>query len=262
MERIIDVKDLSFGYNERLIFSGVNFSIDRGDFAGIIGPNGSGKSTLIKLILGLLRPSGGSISLFGVSAQRFREWPKIGYVAQKNQLHTGFPASVYEVVSANLYSETGPLHMLSKRQKERVDDVLKTVGLLERKNTPISSLSGGQQQRVHLARVLVNDPEILLMDEPSSGMDTAAENSMYELLHKLNEQRNISIVMVTHDITAVTAHASRLLCMGGNTLCEHDMSEALDSEFLSRLYGHNVHVHVHNHSHERPHDKRREKSHV
>ncbi len=262
MDRIVDVKNLSFGYDDRLVFGDVNLEIGRGDFAGIIGPNGSGKSTLLKLILGLLRPSGGSITLFGVSAQRFREWPKIGYVAQKNQLHTGFPASVFEVVSANLYSETGFLHILSKRQKEKTEEVLKTVGLFERKNTPVSNLSGGQQQRVHLARVLVNDPEILLMDEPSSGMDTAAENSMYELLHKLNEQKNISIVMVTHDITAVTAHASRLFCMGDNTLCEHDMSEALDSEFLSRLYGHSVHVHVHSRGNGQPKAPQKEKDHV
>ncbi len=262
MKRIIDVKNLSFGYDDRLIFSGVNFDINRGDFAGIIGPNGSGKSTLLKLILGLLRPAGGSIELFGVSAQQFREWPKIGYVAQKNQLHTGFPASVFEVVSANLYSETGLLHMLSKQQKEKVDEALGIVGLLGRKTAPVSSLSGGQQQRVHLARVLVNGPEILLMDEPSSGMDTAAENSMYELLHKLNNEGKISIIMVTHDITAVTAHAGRLFCMGENTLCEHDMAEALDSDFLSRLYGHSVHVHVHSHGHEQPKVPRKEKNHV
>lgn len=256
MDKIIDVKNLSFGYNERHILSNVSLDINRGDFAGIIGPNGSGKSTLLKLILGLLRPTGGSITLFGAPAQRFREWPRIGYVAQKNQLHTGFPASVYEVVSANLYSRTGFLHMLSKQQKESVDEALKTVGLLDRKRKPVSNLSGGQQQRVHLARVLVNDPEILLMDEPAAGMDTAAENSMYELLHKLNKERNISIVMVTHDITAVTVNASRLFCISDGTLCEHDMSEALDSEFLSRLYGHSVHVHVHNHA------PQKEESHV
>lgn len=245
MNNIIEVRNLNFNYNDRPVLHDVNFDISRGDFTGIIGSNGSGKSTLLKLVLGLLRPSGGSITLFGVPVQRFRDWPKIGYVAQKNQLQSGFPASVYEVVSANLYAQTGLLHMLSKQQKQKVADVLNTVGLLGRKWTPVSNLSGGQQQRVHLARVLVNDPEILLMDEPAAGMDSAAENSMYELLHTLNKDKNISIIMVTHDITAVTAHASRLFCMGDMTLREHEISDAMDSAFLSKLYGHNVHVHVH-----------------
>jgi zinc transport system ATP-binding protein len=245
MQNIIEVKNLMFGYESREILNGVDFKLSPGDFAGIIGPNGSGKSTFLKLLLGILRPTGGSIDLLGIPVRQFRDWPKIGYVSQKNQFHTGFPASVYEVVAANLYSSTGLMHMLSKQQKDKVYGALATVGLSDRAASPIGSLSGGQQQRVHLARVLVNDPGVLLLDEPSSGMDTASENSMYELLHKLNKDSNISIVMVTHDITAVTSHTDRLFCMGDGLMTEHDVSSGLSSEFLSSLYGHSVHVHVH-----------------
>ena len=245
MEKIIDVTDLTFGYDERPILKKINFDLNRGDFTGIIGPNGSGKSTFLKLLLGLLRPSGGSIYLFGMPIQDFRQWPNIGYVAQGNKLQNGVPASVYEAISANLYSQTGFLHMLSKQQKEKVQEVLKTVGLSDTIRSPVGNLSGGQQQRVHIARVLVNDPEVLLMDEPASGMDTSSENAMYELLHTLNKEKNISIVMVTHDLTAVTAHADRLFCMGIGNMIEHNVSDGLDAEFLSELYGHNVHVHVH-----------------
>lgn len=249
MQNIIEVKNLSFGYDARSILKGIDFSLGRGDFAGIIGPNGSGKSTFLKLLLGLLRPTGGSISLFGLPSTKFRDWPKIGYLAQKNQFHTGFPASVYEVVAANLYSQTGIMHTLSRQQKESVRSALSIVGLLGLERSPISNLSGGQQQRVHLARVLVNDPEILLLDEPSSGMDTASENTMYELLHKLNKEKNISIIMVTHDITAVTVHAGRMLCMGDGHMTEHDVSAGVSDDFLSGLYGHGVHVHVHSGAH-------------
>jgi zinc transport system ATP-binding protein len=249
MQNIIEVKNLSFGYDAREILSGIDFTLAQGDFAGIIGPNGSGKSTFLKLLLGLLRPTGGSISLFGVPSHKFRDWPKIGYLAQKNQFHTGFPASVYEVVASSLYSQTGVMHTLSRQQKERVRSALSIVGLLSMERSPISHLSGGQQQRMHLARVLVNNPEILLLDEPSSGMDTASENAMYELLHTLNKEKNISIVMVTHDITAVTAHAGRMLCMSDGRMTEHDVSAGVSDDFLSSLYGHSVHAHVHSDEH-------------
>lgn len=249
MENIIEVRNLKFNYDTREILKGIDFDLRRGDFAGVIGPNGSGKSTFLKLLLGILRPTGGSISLLGVPTHKFRDWPKIGYVSQKNQFHTGFPASVYEVVAANLYSSTGALHTLSAQQKVKVYDALATVNLSDRAKTPISDLSGGQQQRVHLARVLVNSPEALLLDEPSSGMDTAAENTMYDLLHTLNKEKGISIIMVTHDITAVTVHAGRLLCMGDGVMTEHDVTQGLTNEFLSSLYGHSVHVHVHSGAH-------------
>lgn len=253
MQNIIEVKNLTFGYDAQEILKGLDFNIRRGDFAGVIGPNGSGKSTLLKLLLGILRPTGGSVKLLGVPVQKFRDWPKIGYVSQRNAFHTGFPASVYEIIAANLYAATGPLHIPSKQQKESVYDVLDTVGMKQLARSPVSNLSGGQQQRVHLARVLINDPEVLLLDEPSSGMDTASENSMYELLHTLNKEKNISVVMVTHDITAVTAHAGRLLCMGDGRMTEHEVSDCLSAEYLSGLYGHSVHVHVHDDTHNDTH---------
>lgn len=249
MEKIIEAHSVSFGYDVQPILKNIDFDLKRGDFTGIIGPNGSGKSTFIKLLLGLLRPSSGELKLFGTPINDFKNWPKIGYVSQKNQLQVGVPASVYEVISANLYAQTGFLHLLSKEQKLKVVKALEIVGLADRIKSTVGSLSGGQQQRVHLARVLVNDPEILLMDEPASGMDTASENAMYELLHKLNDEKGIAIVMVTHDITAVTSHVNRLFCMGSGNMIEHDVSEELDAEFLTGLYGHNVHMHVHSETH-------------
>ncbi len=245
MEKIIDVSGLTFYYEAHPVFENISFNLNRGDFTGIIGPNGSGKSTFLKLLLSLIRPVGGSIYLFGKEISQFRQWPRIGYIAQNNPFNNGFPASVFEVVAANLYARTGFLHIPSAKQKKDVYKALELAGMQDSIHTPIGSLSGGQQQRVYLARVLVNDPEILLLDEPASGMDTKSESGMYELLHKLNQDHHISIVMVTHDLSAVTKHANRLFCMGEQGMIEHDLSEGLNEKFVSRLYGRDVHIHVH-----------------
>jgi zinc transport system ATP-binding protein len=245
MENVIEVSGLCFGYDVNPVLKNINFSVEKGDFAGIIGPNGSGKSTLLKLLLKLMKPSAGGIRLFGREISDFKQWHKIGYIAQRNVFHSGFPASVYEVVSANLYEKTGLLHIPSKVQRQTVKKALETVGMEHAERELIGNLSGGQQQRVYLARVLVTEPEILLLDEPSSGMDTKSEASMYELLRRLNREERLTIVMVTHDVSAVTAYAGRLFCMGDEGLVEHDVREGLTSGFLTELYGRDVHMHAH-----------------
>jgi zinc transport system ATP-binding protein len=245
MEALIDVSGLRFGYDTAIILNNIDFRLNRGDFAGIIGPNGSGKSTFLKLLLKLMEPVGGNIRLFGVPISDFRQWSKIGYIAQKSQIHNGLPASVFEVVAANLYAQTGFMHWLSARHKEKVYEALKRVDMREFARAPVGTLSGGQLQRVYLAQVLINDPGILLLDEPAAGMDAQSENNMYELLHRLNKDDGVSIVMVTHDLTAVTSHVNRLYCMGDGMMTEHGIADLLDKGFISGLYGRDVHLHIH-----------------
>lgn len=245
METLIKAMGITFGYNTAAILNNVNFELNRGDFAAIIGPNGSGKSTFLKLLLKLIGPYKGSVSLYGVPINDFKQWSKIGYIAQKKQIHSGLPASVYEVVAANLYAQTSFLHWLSGKQNQKVYDALRMVDMQAFLKTPIHTLSGGQLQRVYLAQVLVNDPEILLLDEPAAGMDFSSENNMYELLHKLNKEYSVSIVMVTHDLTAVSDHVNRLYCMGDGTMTEHKMAELMDTGLIANLYGRNVHLHMH-----------------
>lgn len=248
MANLIEVKNLNFGYNESLILKDINFSIERGDFVGIIGSNGSGKSTLIKTMVKILTPRSGEIEMFGENINNLKTWEKVGYISQKaNAFNGGFPATVEEVVLANLYTRIGLFKLPRKQHKEKVYAALEQVGMQDFRKSLIGNLSGGQQQRVFLARVLVGDPELLLLDEPTVGIDLKAEDALYCLLARINKELGLTVVMVTHDIGAITVHANRLICLGENGLIEHNPKEGMTKEFVSEFYGYDVNLHVHAH---------------
>ena len=246
MDKLMEVNNLNFGYNEQLILRDISFSVNKGDFLGIIGANGSGKSTIIKLLLKILIPINGDISLLGENINSFKLWNKIGYVSQKaNSFNGSFPATVEEVVQANLYSSIGLFKFPNKPHKEKVHNVLVKVGMQDYGKRLIGNLSGGQQQRVFIARSLVSEPEILLLDEPTVGIDAKSEEAVYCLLARLNKSLGLTIVMVTHDIGAITVHANRLICLGENGLFEHNPIDGLTKEFVTEIYGYGVNLHVH-----------------
>lgn len=249
MEKVIDVKNLSFGYANDLILHNISFSINKGDFVGVIGPNGSGKSTLIKLLLKILSVQKGEINILGENIEDFKRWDKISYISQKaNTINTNFPATVEEVVGANLYSKVGLFKRLNRNHKQQIYNVLETVGMIDYKDRLIGNLSGGQQQRVFIARAIVNQPEIMFLDEPTVGVDVKSEEAVYCLLAKLNEEMGITIVIVTHDIGAITVHANKLACLGNNMLTIHDPRTEKSQDFIKELYGYEVSLHVHKHS--------------
>lgn len=221
MSNIIDVKDVSFGYGRELIFSKIEFLIEKGDFVAIIGSNGTGKSTLLNLLLGELSPCSGSISLFDQDIQKFNKWSKIGYIPQAGLLtKSNFPATAEEIVQANLFSQIGLLKFPKKEHRDKTQKALEAVGMSSYSKRLIGELSGGQQQRVLLARVLVNEPEVMLLDEPTNGVDAPSVRSMYELLQGLNREKGLTIVMVTHDISKATKYVSRILCLEEGSLIE------------------------------------------
>lgn len=237
MSDIIEVKNLSFNYGNNLIFSNIDFSIHQGDFTAIIGSNGAGKSTLMKLLLGELVSPTGSIRLFAQDIRQFRGWPKIGYVPQTGlQSLSNFPATASEIVKANLYSKIGAFRFPRKEHNEKTQQTLDLVGMGTYSKRLISELSGGQQQRVMLARVLVNDPDVMLLDEPSTGVDSQAVQALYQLLHKLNKEKGITIVMITHDVAKVSNYASRILCLEEGSLVELDKTQL--HEELSHKHKH------------------------
>lgn len=248
MSNIIDVNNISFGYGEKLILENVSFSIEKNDFLGIIGPNGSGKSTLVKLMLGMIEPVVGEIFIFGENIKKFSQWNRIGYVSQKaNSFNTSFPATVEEIVGANLYSKIGLFKRLGKQNKDEIEKALELVSMQDFRHKLIGNLSGGQQQRVFIARVLVSQPDIMFLDEPTVGIDAKSEDAVYCLLAKLNKELGITMVMVTHDISAITTHANKLACMGNKGLFIHDPKEQFTEDYLSDLYGYSVKLHVHKH---------------
>nr|WP_319487317.1 metal ABC transporter ATP-binding protein [uncultured Caproiciproducens sp.] len=223
---IITIKDLCFQYENISVLSHISLSVEHGDFVGIVGSNGAGKSTLLKLMLGLLKPNSGSIRLCGQEITQFKEFSKVGYVPQNSSsLAAGFPATVEEIVKANLFSQIGFLHFPTPKHTALVQLALETVGMQEYAKRMISELSGGQQQRVMLARVLVNSPQVLLLDEPTTGVDLNAAEALYTLLQQLNREKGITVVMVTHDIERISRLAKRVLRIDHNGILEekHDI---------------------------------------
>jgi len=211
---LIAVRNVSFGYDGGRVLLDISFSICRGDFLAIIGPNGSGKTTLIKIILGLLKPGQGEILLMGEPVSKFRNWQKIGYIPQKaTHIDPFFPASVREVVAMALLSNRKTLGLSRKQAETAIDDALRHVGMDAFKASPVGSLSGGQQQRVFIARALVTSPEVLFLDEPTTGVDAETQDRFYGMLDRLNKKEGMTIVLITHDIGIVNKHVTRVACL-------------------------------------------------
>ena len=221
MPAIIDAHDICFGYTGEQILDHVGFQVEKGDFVSIIGSNGSGKSTLLRLLLGELSPSRGSIRLFEEEIPHFKGWSRIGFVPQNGfRGNTGFPATVEEIVLLNLYSEVGLFRMPNKAHKEKAMHALRQVHMEAYAKRLFGELSGGQQQRVMLARVLVNNPELLILDEPTTGVDAKTVETLYTLLSRCNREQGVTVVMVTHDMGRACGYVSRVLCLEEGSLVE------------------------------------------
>lgn len=250
VDSVISIRDVSFSYDKKLILKNVNLDIKPGSFMGLLGPNGGGKTTLIKLILGLLKPDQGAIHLLDQPLHSFKDWNHIGFVSQKsNSFNKGFPATVFEVVSMGLTAKVGYLKFLTRKHKKRVVEAIEQVGLQDHIHSNIGNLSGGQQQRVFIARALVSDPELLILDEPTVGIDYKSVEQFYELLHQLNTKQKITLLLVTHDSGAITEFVTDVVCLN-QTLHFHgnpDEYTALSDKDLSRIYGHPVHIVTHDH---------------
>jgi zinc transport system ATP-binding protein len=237
---ILEVKNLSFAYSDMEVFENISFKIAEGDSLGIIGSNGTGKSTLIKLILGILPLRSGEIYLFGKSRKDFKDFAKIGYVSQKaNSFNSSFPATVNEVVSANLYSRKRK--RLSREDAQRVDYALREVGMQDYKDRLIGRLSGGQQQRVFIARMLVSEPELIFLDEPTVGVDAKTVDAITDIITRLN-QKGITVVMTNHDTPSLVEVSNKLLMLTGNAEAVlYDKAELSEKKLQSLCSGKDGH---------------------
>ncbi|MBO5436977.1 MAG: metal ABC transporter ATP-binding protein [Thermoguttaceae bacterium] len=217
---ILTVQDLTFAYRREMpILKSVTFSASEGDFAAVIGSNGAGKSTLMKLILNQLTPTSGEVCLFGENVRTFRNWPLLGYVPQGNSyLNSEFPASVEEVLLAHQFPQIGLFRRAKRQHRERVGEVLALVGMEDFRTARIGTLSGGQLQRVLIARALVNHPKLLILDEPTTGIDVQNAHALYELLARLNRELKLTILMVTHDLVHAVNYARTIFCIEDGNL--------------------------------------------
>lgn len=244
----IHIENVSYRYGAKIALERVSLKIEEGAFLGLVGPNGSGKSTLIKCILGLLKPQEGDIYLFGEPIEKFKDWDQIGFVSQKaNSFNSGFPATVFEVVSMGLFAKVGLFRFLRKQEKRKVYEAIEQVGMSDYIHQNIGELSGGQQQRVFIARALVSDPKLLILDEPTVGVDQKSVQAFYELLQMLNKEKKITLLLVTHDVKIMTEHVSAVACLNKHIHFHGNTSDFQQNHDISALYGLDVQLLTHHH---------------
>ncbi|CAM3587112.1 metal ABC transporter ATP-binding protein [Marinicrinis lubricantis] len=205
-EPVITIENVSFGYEDRQVIRDLNLNVLQRDFVGLIGTNGAGKTTLLKMIVGLLRPKQGTIRLFGTPIKQFKDWERIGYVPQKNSFNPLFPATVKEVVMSGLYNRKKLFRPIHKKDQKKCMDAMKALGVEHLADHKIGQLSGGQQQRVFLARALINNPELLILDEPTVGIDSETQQSFFYMIQHMHQHHNITFLMVSHDLDMMKAY--------------------------------------------------------
>jgi len=235
---VISIEGLSFAYQGSEVLRDITCAVKTGDYVGIVGPNGSGKSTLIRCILGLNRPVNGSISLFGVPQNSFQEWKRIGYLPQGLQLfNPNFPATVAEVVKLGLLSGKKAPKRFDHVDSAAVDRIMELMGIIAIKNKLIGELSGGLRQRALLARALVNDPELLILDEPTTALDPETRESFYQVIKDLNRTKNTTVLLVTHDTATVGLYASRLLYLDKRIIYYGSFEDFCTSLEMTEIFG-------------------------
>jgi len=238
---IVELSDVGVEYpNGVHALDGISLQIFERDLIGLMGPNGAGKSTLLSVILGLVHPTRGEVRLFGapISPANLR---RVGYVPQKAQAtDSNFPSTVFETVLMGRIPQAGVFHRLNQQDREHVDRVLHMLGIHDLKDRKIGQLSGGQSQRVFVAKALVSDPKLLILDEPTSGVDALSKSEFYTLLENFNRELGITIILSSHDIATITKLANRVACINTNLFFCGTTSEFSSSTVISRVYGYPV----------------------
>jgi zinc transport system ATP-binding protein len=248
-QHCIEVKGVSFAYGNELILEDISFTIPRGDYLGLIGPNGGGKTTLLKIILGLLKPATGSVKVFGQDVYQLKEErAHIGYVPQRSsQIDINFPATVQEIVTSGRTARLGIFGQLKQVDHEAIERALQITEMSKYRNTLINSLSGGQRQRVFIARALAGDPQVLILDEPTVGVDISSQEQFFAFLADLNHKYGLTIILVSHDIDIVTKEVHTLLALNKKVIIQGQAKDLLTQNYLEQLYGKSINFTFHGH---------------
>lgn len=249
MMSVVSVTNLSYTYQVSTsssalsVLNDISFSINKGDLLGVIGPNGAGKTTLFSCMLGLLKDYRGEIKIFGQDIRKNNSLvlQSIGYIPQQKSIEQGFPATVQEIVSLGLIGK-------KNLSKDKLAHALEMVDLSGQNHRRIGELSGGQQQRVLIAKALVHEPRLLILDEPTTGVDVKTQNKFYSLLKNLNQENNLSIIWASHDLNAVNKIASKVMCLNRNMFFHGETSEFFANDELIRMYSESsMQLHMHSH---------------
>jgi len=233
-EPIVEIKAVTCGYEKQRVLTDVSLTIMPGDFVGLLGPSGSGKTTLLRTVLGAVDLYEGEVLVNGVATTKKR--PRVGYVPQLETIDWNFPVTVQEVVMMGRTMENRLFPWYRKEEKDLAAEMMGRLGILDLADRHIRELSGGQQQRVFLARALISSPQLLLLDEPTSGVDIKTRDDVMHLLHDLNHD-GVTIIITTHEINAVAVHLPWIVCLAGRILAEGPPSEVITTEVLRLTYG-------------------------
>ncbi len=229
---LLQLRDLNLGYDGRAVLERISLTIERGEFLALLGPNGAGKTTLLRGVLGLIPPLAGRIE-YGFD--RLATPP--GYVPQRETLDPIFPLTVFEVVLMGTYARLAPLQPVGRRQRQRALACLEQVGLRDLTNRPFWVLSGGQKQRVLIARALAVEPEILLLDEPTSGVDPGAAAVIMDLISRLNQERGLTVVLVSHHLQLVRSLVRSVIWVEGGGAVKGPTETMLAPERIADIFG-------------------------
>ncbi len=235
-ENLIEVSNLSFKFGKHEVLQNISFTVQKGDYIGVVGPNGSGKSTLVKIILGLYPVAAGRVFFNNKEVAR----PNfIGYLPQKTITNDKiFPATVGEIVAMGLLVSKKEPRLFNSWDQQIIDRILQKLKIFDLKEKRIGNLSGGQQQRVLLARAMVNNPQVLVLDEPTSALDPQIREDFYNLLKELNEKERVTILLVSHDIGSVGKYANKLLYLDRELAFYGTFEEFCNSRKMTEYFGH------------------------
>ncbi len=244
---MISVRDLTVSFNGKVVLDSISMTIEKGEFVGILGPNGAGKTTLLKAILGLVKPVKGKVTIDGLSVEEYLKKRRgiVGYLPQHAIVNWDLPLRVLDAVLIENIKPFGFFRRYTRKEIEKAREWLSVFGMEDRLYSYIRELSGGQQQRVSLARCLIHDPEILILDEPNTAIDAVYNVRLYEILKGLSVKNGMTIIMVSHDIGAVTRYVDKIMCLNVKLHC-HEKADRVDlSRVFKEVYGEDMEMVVH-----------------
>ncbi len=239
MNPAISVQNLWVKYDGNVVLEDVSLKVQNKEIVSIVGPNGSGKSTLLKAIMGFKKPFKGAVEVLGNPPRKVPPGT-IGYVPQINSFDFNMPVSVFDVVAMARYAAKGMVERLSDKDRGHIDHALESVEMTQHRSKHFGSLSGGQKQRVLIARAIAVRPKILLLDEPSTGLDSVAQDNFYQMLHDLRESMDLAIVLVSHDIGAISNVVDKLACLKTKMHYHGKPVDCFPNQSLSNVFGKNV----------------------
>ncbi|MCP8304953.1 MAG: metal ABC transporter ATP-binding protein [archaeon] len=245
---VLEVRNVNVARSNALVIEDANFTIQWGDYVGIVGPNGGGKTTLLLAILGIIPRQRGDIRLFGEDIDSFSHWERVAYVPQGAiKFDPHFPITARELVALGRVNQGNIGRKLKREDWEAVDEALDFMGISDIANKRIGQLSGGQKQRVFVAKALVRKPEIIFLDEPVTGVDASTQEKFYKKLSNLNTEKDITILIVSHDLTAVFCRMSKVMCVNREVNISEITDDLEPNEVLRKAYGEHFHFVFHKH---------------